>query len=91
MTYIGSICCRGFLRWLRWIPATGFDDILNFCVKQCEQFGWNKTWGISMVRVGPLSRGLLYLSTPEAVQYVLKDNFENFENCLRNKNFNFES
>jgi fatty acid omega-hydroxylase len=56
-----------------------FDDILNFCVRQCEEYGWGKTWGMSMVRVGPLSRGLVYLSTPEAVQYVLKDNFENFE------------
>lgn len=56
-----------------------FDDILNFCVQQCEQFGWGKTWGFSMVRIGPISRGAVFLSTPESVQYVLKDNFENFE------------
>jgi cytochrome P450 len=56
-----------------------FDDILNFCVKQCEQFGWDKTWGLSTVRVGALSRGCVFLSTPESVQYVLKENFENFE------------
>ena len=55
-----------------------FDDILNWCVTQCERVGWGTTWGFTTLRIGSLGRGFVYLATPAAVQHVLKDNFENY-------------
>ena len=56
-----------------------FDDILGYCTKQCQKYGWGTTWGFSMLRIGALRNGCVYLATPAAVQHVLKDNFENYE------------
>ena len=56
-----------------------FDDILNYCVKLQTRYGWGKTWGFSMLRIGAMKGGTVFLATPEAVKHVLKDNFETYE------------
>lgn len=56
--------------------AANFDRIPDFIIEQTKKAG-GRTWIITAPKVGPFSQGL-FVSTPENLQHVLKDEFDKY-------------
>jgi hypothetical protein len=56
-----------------------WDRVLDFLCEWQQQAGWGKVWGFTTMRMGGMADGTVVLATPQAVEHVLKTNFENYE------------
>ena len=72
--------CRG----LPCIGATlevigAWETILDWMLLHQRRAGWGTTWGFTTLRLGGFAGGVAVLATPQAVEHVLKTNFEKYE------------
>ena len=54
-----------------------FDTMPDLVLKYVLQF--KGTFGMRMLGIGPMKHGVIIISSPENVKYVMKDAFDNFE------------
>ena len=55
-----------------------YSRLPDYSVDALTKYG-GKTWGCPMPRVGLLQGAAIFVTTPETVKHVLKDNFANYE------------
>lgn len=69
--------------------SANYHRINDWVVDECKLHGW-KTWGGGSLQVGVFKRGLIMLTSPADVKYVLHTAFNNFEKGEQLKMFTHE-